>query len=114
MGEAVYQFWIEASWRIKTLLRTRKYYDTKTVVRLFECHILSFLEGATPAIYHTAPSILKPLDELQRTLLDELGLSGSDALLNFNLAPLGMRRNIAMLGILFKIAHGIEPRPIRK
>ena len=86
----------------------------KTVVRLFKCHILSFLEGATPAIYHAAPSILKPLDELQRTLLDELSLSTTDALLNFNLAPLGMRRNIAMMGILFKIAHGIGPQPIRK
>jgi len=114
MGETAHQLWIEVNWRMKTLLRTRKYYDTKMVVRLYKCHILSFLEGATPAIYHAAPSVLKPLDELQRTLLEKLGLSLSDGLLNFNLTPLGMRRDIAMLGILFKVAHGIGPLPIRK
>ena len=50
--------------------------------------------------------MLKLVDDLQLLLLDELDLSSAESPLNYNLAPLGMRTDIAMLGILFKVASG--------
>ena len=85
----------------------------RSLVRVFKCHILAFLEGATSAIYHASPSVLGAIDAIQQTFLDELGLSHKDALLNFNLAPLGLRRDIAMLGILYKVAWNCAPKPIQ-
>ena len=98
---------------MRTILRTKRFHNPKSLVRLFKCHILSFLEGATPAIYHAASSVLKPLDDLLQHFLDELDISSRDALLDFNLAPLQMRRDIAMLGILYKVAWNKAPRPIQ-
>ena len=73
---------------------------------LYESHVLSFLEGATPALYHACPSILRPLDAIQETLLQELCVTEAEALVNFNLAPLPMRRDIAMLGLSYTVSHG--------
>jgi hypothetical protein len=75
MHEAVYQFANEASWRLRTLVRTSRFYKTSTLVRLFKCHILSFVEGATPAIYHAAPAILKQLDDVFDVFLEPVGVS---------------------------------------
>ena len=36
----------------------------------------------------------------------EIGLSEDVAFMEFNVAPLGLRRDIGMLGLLFKIATG--------
>jgi len=40
------------------------------------------------------------------------GISNKNALLDFNLAPLNTRRDIAMLGLLFKISSGTAPASI--
>ena len=42
------------------------------------------------------------MDRLQRTFVHSLNLSIEDAFLHFNLAPLCLRRDIAMLGFLHK------------
>ena len=114
MHQAVYQFCTEAGWRLKTLLRTQRFYSTSSMVRMFKCHILSFIEGATPAIYHAAPSILKPLDEIFWHFISQAGVSEEQSLCNFNLAPLGMRRDIAMLALLHKVSLGTAPEPVCK
>jgi hypothetical protein len=114
MHEAVYQFCTEAGWRLKTLLRTQRFYSTRSLVRMFKCHILSFIEGATPAIYHAAPSILKPLDDILVDFISQAGISEEQSLCSFNLAPLGMRRDIAMLALLHKVSLGTAPEPICK
>ena len=113
MSDAVHALASEAGWRLRALLRTSRFYSVASLVRLYKCHILSFLEGATSAIYHAAPAILRQLDELQATFLDTVGLSSTDALLKHNLAPLQMRRDIAMLGVLYKVAHQTAPAPIQ-
>ena len=38
-----------------------------------------------------------------------MGLTPKEALLEHNLGPLGMRRDIAMLGLLYKVAWGTAP-----
>ena len=114
MHEAVHHLCSEASWRLKTLLRTRRFYDCNSMLRLFKAQILSFLEGATPAIYHASPATLLQLDNIQTTFLEELGVTSEQALLEHNLAPLSMRRDFAMLAILYKVSRMTAPAPIQK
>ena len=79
---------------------------------MFKCQILFFLEGATPAVYHAAPSVLKQLDDILSSFLDHIGISEESAILDFNLAPLSMRRDLAMLALLHKVSIGTAPQPI--
>ena len=113
MREAAYTLSMEAGWRISSLLRVRRFYDTRSLIQMFKCQILSSLEGATPALYQASPSVLRPIDQIQEKFLEELGIPSTTALLEHNLAPLSMRRDIAMLGILYKVLRGIGPKPIR-
>ena len=46
------------------------------------------------------------MDRLQDSFLKELGVSKEDAFIHFNLAPLPMRRDIAILGLLHRTAIG--------
>ena len=99
----------EAGWRLRTLLRTRKYFTTPEMVRLYNAQILSFMESSTPALYHAAPSTLAWIDRVQVRFLKEIDLSEFDALRDYRLAPLKCRRDIAMLGVLHKVNLGTAP-----
>ena len=76
---------------------------------LYKSHVLSFIEYRTPAVSHASTSALFPVDAVQRRYLQALGVSDVDALLHFYLAPLAVRRNIAILGVLHRAAIGISP-----
>ena len=80
---------------------------------LYKRHVLSFIESGTPAFYHATPSILKLLDEIQNEFLESIAISKVDALITFNFARLGLRRDIYMLGALHRINLGIAPIPLR-
>ena len=69
---------------------------------LFKQHILSFIEYRTPGIVHAATSVLQPLDNVLTKFLDDIGMTQLEALLHFNLAPLHVRRDIAMLGVIHR------------
>ena len=86
--------------KIRTLLRTRRYYTDRELVNLYKAHILFFLEYRTSAIFHAASSTLIPLDMIQNRFLRHLGISVEDAALQLDLLPLRIRRQIASLGIL--------------
>ena len=68
----------------------------------FKTHILCILESCVSAVYHAADSALKPLDRIWGSFLDEIGLTPEASFLEFNMAPLCVRRDIAMLGMLHK------------
>ena len=85
---------------VKTILRAKRYYTLKEVMSLYKCHVLSYLEFSTPAIYHTSTSTLGQVERVQARLLREVGLSKEEALLEYHLAPLHTRRDIAMLGLI--------------
>ena len=57
---------------------------------------------------------MKLIDEIQIVFLANIGISKECALKDFNLGPLGLRRDIMMLGVLHKIALGIAPAPLRE
>ena len=99
----------EAGWRLKTLLRTRKFFTTPELVHLYKAQILSYMESSTAALYHAAPTNLAWIDRVQHRFLKEIGLSELEAVRNFRLAPLNSRRDMAMLGLLHKINLGEAP-----
>ena len=52
------------------------------------------------------PTQLKRLDKVQRWFLHELGISDTEAFVNFNFAPPSIRRAIGLLGFLHKRTLG--------
>ena len=114
MASAVHQCVTEATWKVKSILRTKRFYTDAEVIRLYKSHVLSFLEYRTPAIGHASDSILEGIERIQRRVLRELGLEELDALLYYNLAPLQARRDIAMLGVLHRAALGKGPPQFQK
>ena len=99
----------QAHSRLRTLLRGRRFFAPAVLARLYKSHILSFIEFATPAIYHSPEFFLAQIDRVQVAFLDALEIPAANALLEFNLAPLSSRRDIAMMGLLFRIARGCAP-----
>ena len=67
-----------------------------------------------PALYHATASVLGQLDRTQDSFLRELGIDRAAALMDFNLAPLSMRRDIALLGMLHRAALRDGPPQLRE
>ena len=109
MNEAVESCVAAASWRIYSLIRTRRFYCDAELVNLYKSHVLSYIEYRTCAIYHASASVLAPLDALQTRFLHSLGISSLDALVYFNLAPLRTRRDISILGVIHRTLLGSGP-----
>ena len=99
----------EGRWRLKTVLRSRRYFTTTQLVTLYKSHVLSYLESSTGAFYHAAPTHLGLIDHVQEVLLRELGLTAEEALFNHRLAPLSTRRDCAMLGVIHRAVLGFGP-----
>ena len=83
----------DASWKLKMLIRPRRFYTDADLLILYKAHLLSFLEHATC-------DILQRVDRTQSKFLQDAGVNEGDALMHFNRAPLTMRRDIAMLNLL--------------
>ena len=80
----------------------------------YKAQVLSYVEYRTAAVYHAADVHLKRLDAVQRRFLSEIGLSQLQALVDFRLAPLSVRRDIALLGVIHRAACGGGPLALRK
>ena len=101
-------------WKLRTLLRSRRFFSEAQLVKQYKAHVLPFVEHSTPAVYHAAETLLSVLDRLQVTFLRRIGLTEEEALLRYNLAPLSTRRDIAMLGVLHRTVLGEGPSQFRK
>ena len=99
----------QAAWKLRTLLRTARFHTVTELVVLYKSHILSYVEYRTAAIAHAATTTLHTIDRVQDRFLREIGLPRRDALLYFRLAPLPVRRDIAILGVLHRCALGLGP-----
>ena len=64
--------------------------------------MLELAEANIGAIYHATQTVLEPLDRSLDIFLRDLQLDARSAFLEHNMAPLSMRRDIAMLGFLHK------------
>ena len=101
---------VEAGWRLKALLRTRRFHSSAALVPLYKSQILSFIESRTIGIHHAAPSALKCIDRIQERFLRAIGISSQETIVEYRLAPLSCRRVVAILGFSYRIAHGLAPQ----
>jgi hypothetical protein len=106
MVDAVAEVVNAAGWKLKTLLRTRRFYTDAELILLYKSHLLSFIEYRTPAIYHARRDVLARLDAVQTKFLRAAGVDELTALAEFNLAPSAVRRDIAMLGVIHRTVLG--------
>ena len=81
-------------------------YSIYDMLVLFKAHVRSQIEWCNGAIFHAAPSKLAWLDTIQSSFLQHLDVCEHKAFLDFNLAPMRLRRDIGMLGVLWKVCHG--------
>ena len=112
MGNAVSILSKEAGWRLKAVWRPKRFFSKHQLLNLYKCQVLSYIESGVAGYYHAAPSILDALDRIQRRLLRELGVSEEETLETHKLAPLQTRRDIAMLGLLQRIAWREAPQQL--
>jgi hypothetical protein len=110
MGAAIDEVVNAAAWKLKMLVRTRRYYTDSDLIVLYKAHLLPYVEYRTSAIYHATRDLLGRLDRIQSKFLQDIGVSEEEALLNFSLAPLEARRDIAILGLIHRTALGKGPR----
>eukprot|EP00959_Pyramimonas_sp_CCMP1952_P015626 330550-Pyramimonas_sp.AAC.1 len=87
MYRAVQEATREASWRFRALLRSSKLYGIVGLFRLFKCHVVTFVDGAAPVIFHATDAVLAPLDAQQGEFLQSAGVSYDEAFCECHLAP---------------------------
>jgi hypothetical protein len=114
MQTAAHDIAAQAGWRVRSLLRCRRFFSNASLAMLYKSHILSYIEFGTAALYHAPAFMLLPVDPVQELFVIELGISSREALLELNLAPLSTRRDIAMLGLLHRISSGKAPPQFSK
>ena len=114
MGDAAYDLAKECKRKLKAILRTRKFNTGGGLIDLYKAQILSFIEYRTAAIYHACSTALSVLDGVQTKLLEAAGATETDALLNFHLAPLAARRDMAVLGLIHRTVLGRGPPHFRR
>ena len=98
-----------ASWKLKSILRTRRFFSDAEILQFFKCNIVSFLEYRTAGIYHAATTTLAPIDNLLNNLLRQIGMSREHAATCCNMLPLYTRRDIAMLGLIHRAILCLPP-----
>jgi hypothetical protein len=59
MRGAVDELTTDASWKLKMLIRSRRYYSDAELIVLYKAHLLSFVEYRTPVIYHATREVLR-------------------------------------------------------
>jgi hypothetical protein len=114
MANAVRALTGKVRWKLQMLLRSRKSFHAEDMVVQYKQQVLSYIEYRTPAIYHATKTVLNRLDKQQDHFFRELGITKEAALIDFNLAPLSMRRDIALLGLLHRAAIGEGPAHFRE
>jgi hypothetical protein len=113
MEAAVNEVVVEAGWKLKMVIRTKRFYTDGELIVLYKTHLLAYIEYRTPAVYHATREILARLDRVQTKFLQDVGIGATEALIQFNLAPLSTRRDIAMLGVIHRSKLGKGPRHFR-
>ena len=96
MSNAVRALTGKVKWKLQMLLRSRRSSQTEDMAVQYKQQVLSYIEYKTPAVYHATRTVLNRLDKQQNHFFRELGIAKDAALMDFNLAPLSLRRDIAV------------------
>ena len=62
----------DEGWKLRTLLRTRRYYNDRKLVVLYRADLLSFIENRTPASYHATRAVSERLTQCRRAFYTRL------------------------------------------
>ena len=114
MSSAVHDLARKCQWKIKTILQTGRFKTGADLVNLYKAQVLSFIEYRTAAIYRACNSSHEELQHVQDKILVAAGLSAVEALCNFRLAPLSVRRDIALLGLIHRTVLGHGPKQFQE
>ena len=87
MEEEILDLVEKVSWKIRTLLRAKKFYSAEEIITEYKARIHPVLDYRTSALYHSSSTALAKLDRLQSNFLSEIGVSKTEALLIFILCP---------------------------
>ena len=99
----------EANWKVRTILRTNRFYNKEETMNLYKSRVLGYIEYRTSAFYHAAENLLQHIDTVQVRVCKALDVSMEQALMEYNLAPLNARRDISMLGLIHRSIIGAGP-----
>ena len=102
MTSTVKEMVSEAQRRIRVLERSASYFEVAQLLTRYKARVLSYLEYRTAAVYHATDTVIEPLDRVQTSFLKKLGVEEVTALVEFRLAPLSCRRDMAMLGLIHR------------
>ena len=94
--------------------RSASYLEVPHLLTRCKARVLSHLEYRTAAVYHATDTVLEPLDKVQTAFLRKLGVEEVTALVEFRLAPLRCRRDMAMLGLIHRAVLRKGPEHLQK
>ena len=114
MSDTVFDLVKDCKWKLKAILRTRKINTSDGLISLYKAQVLSYIEYRTAAIYHACSTSLAALETVQTKLLQAAGVTEVEALINFHLAPLSARRDMALLGLIHRTVLGKGPSQFKK
>ena len=107
MGPAVYKLFMKVKPMARRILRARGFYTIHDLMLQYKTHVWGAIQHATPALYDACPSVLSRLDSVQSSFVQHHGLTDEEAFMDNNFSPPASNRDIAMLGLLYKIAHNM-------
>ena len=58
MGVGVHEVACEAGWRLRALLRPKRFFAQHGLVHLYKAQVLSYVEATLPGYFHAGPSVL--------------------------------------------------------
>ncbi len=109
MNAASHKCASKAAWKTRSLLRVRRFYPSHELLLLYKSHVLSSIEYRTPGLHFASTSVLDKIDQVQSRCLRQLEISEEAAFDSFNLAPLRVRRDISILGVIHRAANAAGP-----
>ena len=84
--------------KAKALPRSRSFYNTADLLNQFKTHVWGLIEYKNGAILHASVTTIHKLEQVQRQFLKDLRIAEEMAFVDYNFAPLCLRRSIGTLG----------------
>ena len=102
MTDCVHTVRDKAMWKVRSILRTQRYFDVDDIILHYKTRVLGYIEYRTSGIYHCTSSLLEEINKIQDRLLRAAEVTRELAFSKFNLAPLTSRRDMAMLAVIHR------------
>ena len=90
----------------------QRYERVTKIINPYKTKALSYAEYRTATVYHACVSLLDAVDNVQRIFFNDIGIAKLTAFINFNSAPLNLRRDIAVLDQAGIFCGGSGVRPL--